>query len=187
MFIYNVKINKTRYLKFILGILALICISIFIMAIFKMINDMDTNAENTFIEDDFKKSEIAHLTPDNYTNILKAVHENIDTYLGQKIAFSGYVFRVPGLKESEFILARDMNINNNQTVVVGFLCDLEHAREFEDYVWISIIGTIEKGEFNGDIPIIKIEQIERIEKPDNSIVESPDDTYIPTSALDYTH
>lgn len=185
MFIYNVKINKTGYWKFLLGILAVICISIFVVSIFKMINDMDVTTENTLLEDELPKADVAHLTPENYTNILKVVHDNPDKYIGQKIAFSGYVYRVPDLKENQFILARDMNMNNNQTIVVGFLCSLEHAKEFENYTWISIIGTIEKGTYNGDIPTVRIEQIERVDKPENSVVQMPDDTYIPTSALAY--
>lgn len=52
--------------------------------------------------------EIAYLTDENYTNVLKEVHENLDTYLGQKICYTGYVYRVSDLQENQFVLARDM-------------------------------------------------------------------------------
>jgi len=184
MFIYNVKVNKSNSFKFFLAILAIICLSIFIVGIFKMVDDMDKSVENMQIEDELLGSDVAQLTSENYTNILKAVHDNLDQYMGSRISFSGYVYRVPGLNEDEFILARDMNLNNSQTVVVGFLCKLEHASEFENYTWVNIVGTIEKGELNGNIPIVKINQIERVEKPENALVKLPDDTYIPTNALD---
>jgi len=53
-------------------------------------------------------NEIAYLTDENYTNILKAVHENLDTYIGQKISYIGYVYRVSDIEDNQFILARDM-------------------------------------------------------------------------------
>lgn len=183
MFIYNVKINKSNLFKLFLGILAIICISLFIVGIYKMINQMDTEVEQNLIEDDIPSSEVAMITPENYTNILKSVHDDLDTYIGQKISFSGYVYKVSDLKENEFVLARDMTINGAQTVIVGFLCSLDYAKEFENYTWINITGTIEKGDYNGEIPCIKITEIERIEKPENDLVNLPDDTYVPTAVI----
>ena len=48
------------------------------------------------------------MTDENYTNVLKEVHENLDTYVGQKICYTGYVYRVADLPENQFVLARDM-------------------------------------------------------------------------------
>ena len=39
----------------------------------------------------------------NYTNVLKSVHENIDNYVGMKINFTGYVYRVLDLNENQFV------------------------------------------------------------------------------------
>ncbi len=40
---------------------------------------------------------------------------------GQKISFSGYVYRVYDLEEKQFILARDMIVSSDfQTMVVRF-------------------------------------------------------------------
>lgn len=129
-------------------------------------------------------NEIAHLTDENYTNILKQVHENLDTYIGQKISYTGYVYRVPGLQENEFILARDMQLeNSNQTVIVGFLCTAPNAITFDTYSWIKITGSIEKGYYLGDIPCISITEIQKIDKPENCIVPPPNENFIQTSVI----
>ena len=128
--------------------------------------------------------EIANLTDENYTNVLKEVHENLDTYVGQKICYTGYVYRVPELEENQFILARDMQMENtNHTVIVGFLCSLDNAKEYENYTWIKITGTIQKGNYFGEIPCVEIEEIENIDKPDNCIVPAPDENFIQTSVI----
>ena len=94
MFVFNFKINKNGVSKIIMGILATICISLVIASIFKMTSEMN-NEDKNFIDDKIPSSDIAILTPENYTNILKEVHDDLNTYLGQKISFSGYVYRVP--------------------------------------------------------------------------------------------
>ena len=128
--------------------------------------------------------DVAYLTDENYTNILKEVHENLDTYIGQKICYTGYVYRVPEIEENQFILARDMLLGNtNQTVIVGFLCSLPNACDFDTYTWVKITGTIEKGYYFGDIPCINISEIEKIDKPENCTVPEPNEKFISTSVI----
>ena len=46
---------------------------------------------------------------------------------------------------------------------------------------IEITGEITKGEYHGDMPIIKITEIKKINKPSkDEYVYPPDDSYIPT-------
>lgn len=184
MFICNVKINKKSLFKILICIFAIICISLLITSIYKILKEIENDKANVFIHDEFASSEVAVLTPENYTNILKAVHENIDTYIGQKISFTGYIYRVPDLDENEFILARDMEITSNQTVIVGFLCAFEKAIEFENYCWVNIVGTIEKSEYrNENIPRLRIEKIEKINKPEQTTVKIPNDFFVPTAVI----
>lgn len=120
----------------------------------------------------------------NYTNILKSVHDNPDEYIGKKIKFSGYVYRLIDFTDNEFVLARDMIISSDfQTVVVGFLCSYTNAKDFNDGNWIEITGTIKKGAYHGEMPIVDIEDIKEIEKPSDEYVYPPDDNYIPTSSF----
>ena len=39
-------------------------------------------------------------------------HENIDDYVGKKLCFTGYVYRVLDLQDNQFVLARDMIISS---------------------------------------------------------------------------
>ena len=182
MFVFNVSLSKTKFFKWILALMAIFCIALAGVGIFKIYS---SNQDLQISDSDCMPSgKIAYLTDDNYTNVLKEVHENLDTYIGQKICYTGYVYRVPELQENEFVLARDMQFQNtNQTVIVGFLCAYDTAKDFEDYTWVKVTGSIEKGYYFGDIPRIKIEEIETVEKPENCTVAEPDENFIETSVI----
>lgn len=77
-----------------------------------------------------------------------------------------------------------MDIGNKQTLIVGFLCSYEKAKDFEDYSWVNIKGEITKGTYNeATIPILKITAIEKTSKPENATVQLPDDEYVPTAVI----
>ena len=85
------------------------------------------------------QNEVYEIPANNYTNILKSVHDDVDTYVGQSICFTGYVYRVYDLTENQFVLARDMVVSSDfQTMVVGFLCTTENAKNFKDGTWVEI-------------------------------------------------
>ena len=182
MFVYNFKVNKSKIFKIVMIVFGIIIIALMFVTLFHILGD--ANHEKNLIDDSIPSSEVATLTPENYTNILKAVHNDMDTYIGQKISFSGYVYRVNGLKENEFILARDMDVGNQQTVVVGFLCNHEKAADFENYTWVNITGEITKGSFNNvDMPVLRITKIDKINKPSSDTVPMPDDSFVPTCVI----
>ena len=77
-----------------------------------------------------------------------------------------------------------MIINSkNQTVVVGFLCEYKNAKELINDSWIKITGTITKGEYYGEIPIIKITSLEDASIPTNPYVNPPSDSFVPTAII----
>lgn len=145
------------------------------------------NGANTYSKSNSctPQNEFSQISPKNYTNILKAVHENIDSYVGKKISFTGYVYRVLDLNDNQFVLARDMIINSNsQTVVVGFLCECSDAESFTNNTWVQLSGVIYKGDYHGDMPIIKVTDIKVVNKPSQEeYVYPPDDSYIPTAGI----
>lgn len=181
MIIYNIKLNKKTIFKTCLIIMFMLSISIGILGIKNLVDSI--KKDNNLLTDTIPSSEIAKLEPENYTNILKAVHENLDTYVGQKISFSGYVYRLNGFNEKQFVLARDMDIGNKQTVIVGFLCSYEKANEFDSYSWVTLTGEITKGNYNGEIPLLKVISIEKTEKPENTTVCMPDSSFVPTAVI----
>ena len=112
------------------------------------------------------------------------IHENIDNYVGIKINFTGYVYRVLDLTDNQFVLARDMIISSDfQTVIVGFLCEFEKAKDYKDNTWVEVTGEITKGDYHGDMPIIKVTNMKQVDKPNEEFVYPPDESYIPTSGI----
>lgn len=182
MFICNIKLNKKIIFRISLILMFLITILIAILGIWQVVSK-NNNTDVNYLNDSIPSSEIAQIKPQNYTNILKAVHDNLDDYIGQKIAFSGYIYRVTGFSENQFVLARDMDIGNNQTLVIGFLSTSEKAKEFPTYTWVEITGEITKGYYNGDVPVLKILSIEKASKPENATVCVPDSSYVPTAII----
>ncbi len=177
MFVCNLKLNYKLLFKILFVIIFIVVIVVAGISCYKIFKFSNVDAC-------LPKSEIANISSDNYTNVLKSVHDNLDDYIGQKISFTGYVYRVYDFSENQFVLARNMIISSdNQTVVVGFLCDYKNANEFSDNTWVNITGTIVKGDYHGEIPVIDITNMTKCEKPANEFVNPPDDTYIPTSAL----
>lgn len=182
MIIYNLKLNKKTIFKTCLAIMSIVCISIAVAGIYNLMNNLEKK-DNNIINDSIPSSEVAVIEPANYTNILKQVHENLDTYVGQKISFTGYVYRLNSFSDEQFVLARDMDIGNRQTLIVGFLCSLKNAKEYPTYSWVKVTGEITKGYYNGEIPLINVTAIEMTQKPDNATVPLPDDEYVPTAVI----
>ena len=93
------------------------------------------NSENFVVNDTcISDNDTTELKSNQYTNVLKAVHENIDDYIGKKITFVGYIYRINYLQANQFVLARNMIINQaNQTVVVGFLSEYDNINNFANY------------------------------------------------------
>ena len=181
MFVYNVKINGSKTFKnFFIGIVLLVIIIVGIVS-FKVFQGANNATPNSSC---LPQSKVTKLSTTNYTTILKTVHENIDNYVGIQINFTGYVYRVFDLKENEFVLARNMIVSSDyQSVIVGFLCEYENAKDLENDTWVELTGTITKGNYHGDMPVIKVTEIKRVDKPNDEFVYPPDESYIPTSGL----
>ena len=187
MFIYNIKINGSKAFKyFFIGIVLLIIIIVGIVC-FKVFKGAShsTNSANSYNKSTcMPQDDVSKLTPSNYTNVLKTVHENIDNYVGLKINFTGYVYRVLDLNDNQFVLARDMVISSDfKSVIVGFLCEYDKSKEFEDGTWVELSGEITKGNYHGDMPVVKVTEIKKVDKPNEEFVYPPDESYIPTSTI----
>lgn len=177
MFICNVKLDHKFVFK--IGFVCLFII-VLILAGFSIYKVFYTERVN----DTIPTPDVSNITANNYTNILKSVHDNLEEHIGQKIHFTGYVYRVYDFNETQFVLARNMVVSSdNQTLVVGFLCNYKNASEFSDNTWVEITGKITKGDYHGDIPVIEIQDMKSCDKPQEEYVYPPDDMYIPTSAL----
>ena len=180
MFIYNLKINKTFILKLFMIIAIVIVCALFLVGAYKILGSRQYETSKHVLDE----NGVITITNDNYTNILQSVTNDLDSYIGKKICYSGYIYRLIDFEDTQFVLARNMVISSDyESLVVGFLCDYLNAKNFKDNSWVQITGIIQKGNYHGEIPIIKIVDIKQIDAPEDEYVYPPDDTYIPTSTI----
>ena len=182
MFIYNIKINGGIALKVIIVILSIFMLLVFGISVYKIFF-----ASGKFeVNDRIQTKEITEINSDNYANILQSVHDDLDSYVGMKIKITGYIYRVIDFEENQFVIARDMYINDekSQSVVIGFLTQYQNTRNLKNGEWVELIGVIEKGKYhNEEIPIINITDMEETAIPTDVYVNPPSDTYVPTSGM----
>lgn len=180
MFVFNMKIDGHKASKIFMGVLCVIILCITLFVCYKLLFSPSFKTN-----DEFDTNQVFELNTQNYTNVLQNVHHHLDNYVGQKIRFSGYVYRLYDFQEDQFVLARNMIISSDfQSVVVGFLCHSSEIRNYPDDTWVEIQGTITKGEYKGEIPIIEIEEIKKIDTPSqDEYVYPPDDAFVTTSTV----
>ena len=69
-------------------------------------------------------------------------------------------------------------------MLCGFLSHYKDSIKLKDGIWVEIEGTITKGKYQEkDMPILEINNIKEVDKPNDEYVYPPDDTFIPTSAI----
>lgn len=179
MFIYHFKVSGSVIFKIVLALM------VFIVIVLCAKVGIRIYQESIKTQDEIVLKNTPTLTNQNYSSILQMVHEDVDSYVGQKIKFSGFVYRVSDLTQEQFVLGRNMIISSDfQTVVVGFLCHFKQAMSFRDNTWIELEGTITKGSYHGsDMPILEVTTMKEIQKPNDEYVYPPDEHYIPTSSI----
>lgn len=178
MFVCNMKLNSKvifRIIFSVLGILILIMLGIGCVRVFK---NKNANAEGN------KQEKVTAISANNFTNVLKTVHGDLDSYVGTKIKFTGFVYRLYDFSDEQFVLAREMIVSTDlQAVVVGFLCHLNNADKYKTGCWVEIEGTITKGDYHGTIPVIEIEKITETSIPSEEYVYPPSEGYVATTNL----
>jgi uncharacterized repeat protein (TIGR03943 family) len=166
--------------KFIVFFIILLMISIFCFIGYRFYEStlrVTVNDDNTINN----TSDYIEINSANYADILKDSHENIDKYIGKKIKFTGFVYRLYDFSENQFVLAREMIISSdNQAVVVGFLCRSGNAIQFNNKAWVEVEGTITRGNYHGDLPVIEVDNIEETNVPEVEYVYPPDGDFIST-------
>lgn len=177
MLIYNMKINSKALFKIVFVILFVIIIVLTGIGLYKIFSFQDGCVKNSLANEN-----VNNISSANYTNVLKNVHENLNTYIGMKIKVTGFVYRLYDFNESQFVIAREMIVSSDyQGVIVGFLCNLNEASEYKDGTWVEIEGEITKGEYHGEIPVIEIYKIKETNIPNDEYVYPPDENYVATT------
>ena len=96
MFICNVKLGNKFIFKLGFVILFIIVMVIAGLSIYKVFNNEHSNHEIPI-------PEVYNISSNNYTNILKSVHDNLDEHISQKIHFVGFVYRVYDFSSTQFV------------------------------------------------------------------------------------
>lgn len=168
MFICNLKINSKKLGKIVIIVAIVLALLALGFSIFKIYKE---SKKETPIADAQTTLEI---TSENYTTFLKDCHENIDNYVGTNIKIVGYIYRMPDFNENQFVLSRTMlMLDTNTAVVVGILSQSSNANSFQDGDWVSCTGTIIKGDYKGEMPVLEIKSIEKCEVPEGEYVLPP--------------
>lgn len=169
MFIYNLNINKNSIFRIIIISILIITFVILGISIYNLYNKT-----KFVVSDSIVTSNTTQIAADNYTQTLVDVYSNLDSYIGRSVNFTGYIYRLSDFKDSEFVLARDMLINSDsQSVVVGFLCNSDDSKDLKDNQWVNVTGTIIKGYYHDEIPVIDITEIKEVNEPDSPFVFPP--------------
>lgn len=163
MFVLNFKFNFKKIL--------IVCIAISVVSaiLIEFIANGKSLESITTLKKDTSKYDYI-LTEENYVNILKEVHENIQTSIGKTIKISGFVYRINDFKENIFVCGRNVVVNEENNVA-GFLCESKDSQKLKDCEWIEITGVIQEGNYNTTMPIIKVGSITKITAPANTFVK----------------
>lgn len=157
MKIFNIRLSRSKLLSILIVTIA--CLFT-ILAIFSLAKQV---LSSNYIE----------ITNENYTNVLVDAYDHLTQYIGKNISVTGYVFRLADFGNNEFVIARDMLVDENHSQVVGFLCNYNQISQYETNSWVRITGTIEKGHYFGEIPIIRVKSIKKVTTPNEIFVMPP--------------
>ncbi len=160
MYIKNVKLNTKKIL--------IVCLVIAIAV--ALVLELGGNSSTPLPSQTYD----FELNEENFTTILKQAHNNIDGCVGKSIKCSGFVFTLYDFKENNFVCGRNMMLDGEEKVV-GFLCEYNGDLDIVNGEWIEITGSIIKGYYMGDMPVIKVDKIKKIPAPANTYVKAPDD------------
>ena len=183
MFVYNLKVSRTKMMKWLFIVIAIVLILFFSIATYRILKQSKA-ASLERNKDEMQTTDVITITSSQYTNVLKEVHDQLPSYLGKKVSISGYVYRLADFEKNQFVIARDMVISSDmRTLVVGFLCQWKDSMKLENNAWVELTGTITKGHYREDIPIIEVSDIKNIQKPKDAYVYPPDDAFVPTATI----
>ena len=79
MFILNFKVNGNKFAKTFLGILLIVILIATVFISIKLLT------ASSFKTNDNYNNKVNEISPKNYTNILKSVHDDLNAYIGQNI------------------------------------------------------------------------------------------------------
>lgn len=95
------------------------------------------------------------------------VYDNLDDFVGMKCQYLAQVYSMDGLEENQFLAGRYFMVCCAADLVgYGIVCQSDNGSELNDDEWITVTGTIDKYDFDGDtVPILTDVSITKAEAP----------------------
>lgn len=117
-------------------------------------------------------------TGSNFLRMVDDLYDRIDFYEGKRVEVTGFIFRRSDFSANQFVVARlFMWCCAADAAPVGPMCKWDKISAFQSGTWVKVTGVIENEFFDdtyfnekSDIPVIRVEAIEEIEKPDSPYV-----------------
>ncbi|MBB6216781.1 putative membrane protein [Anaerosolibacter carboniphilus] len=110
---------------------------------------------------------------EDFLYTMDEIYNNMEKYKGNKVVITGFVFREENFQENEFVVARLlMNCCAADSQVIGLFSRGEAGKIVEEDEWVRVMGTLDVTAYHDAIsgedtqmPVIQVEEIEKIEKP----------------------
>lgn len=95
-----------------------------------------------------------------------------ENFVGKEIKIKGFIYREPGMSDSQFIVNRLVMTHCIADIVpFGIVSEVPNAKEYADDTWVIVTGKIGETIYNGK-SVMKID-IENVEP-----IDAPKDTYV---------
>lgn len=100
--------------------------------------------------------------------------ENPATLDGLPVDVIAFVYREPGMTDTQFMAARfTLSCCVADAFAIGMPVEADNAQDFADGIWIRVQGTLQAGTFDGEfMPIITPTSIEEVETPETPYLYS---------------
>jgi putative membrane protein len=145
------------------------------MGVNEKINDNTENVDQSIITktpniNPVKK--IINMDTENFMTTLEDMYAKIDNYIDYEIEIEGFAYKESKFGDNKFIIARSlMACCAADTQIIGLMCNYDKVDSLEKNDWFHVNGRVKKYEYEGNIvPMIEIEKITPMEKPESSYV-----------------
>lgn len=112
------------------------------------------------------------ITSDNYMEVMELIYNFPGTFEGKTVTYTGFVYNDPTDASAQFLFRFGIIHCIADSGVFG-LRTLTDGVSYPDNTWLKITGQIQTAyytPFKREMPIIKPDQIDKVEKPSNPYV-----------------
>lgn len=122
------------------------------------------------------KQDLIEMKDEWFIEKMQALDLFVDNFVGKQIKMKGFIYREPGLSQSQLILARMAMTHCIADVSpYGFIIELPDSNQYADDSWVTITGIIGKTVYRErEVLKIDVQQIEPDEAPTGTPFVYPD-------------